>query len=221
MTAVATASPTRWQAVGTTNRDRQAILRCLVDRVVVHVQRESEDGHVAIEWTGGARSQHEVSRPVRTYAQLRDSETRMRRIRAWRTGGAPTAQLATTLKTAGFVPPKRSRPLSKELVGQLVARQGLGDERRGPALVGPDEWWLGDLARALQMSPMKLREWGVRGWRHARQSPAQGLWMVWAEPEERARLGHLLPQSQRGVNASPASCTTPKPRPHAPAGDRS
>ncbi len=221
ITAVATAIPTLWQAVGTTNRDRQAILRCLVDRVVVHVQRESEDVQVAIEWTGGARSHHEVSRPVRTYAQLRDSDTLMRRIRELRTGGATTAQIATTLKTEGFVPPKRSRPFSKELVCQLLERQGLGDERRVPALLGPDEWWLGDLARALQMSPMKLREWGVRGWLHARQSPAQGLWIVWADPEERARLGHLLTQSQRGGNASPASCTPPKPRPHAPAGDRS
>lgn len=90
-----------------------------------------------------------------------------------------------------------------------------------PALLGPDEWWLGDLARALQMSPMKLRDWVVRGWLHARQSPAQGLWIVWADPEEQARLGHLRTQSQRGANAYPASCTTPKPRPNAPAGERS
>jgi hypothetical protein len=90
-----------------------------------------------------------------------------------------------------------------------------------PALLGPDEWWLGDLARALQMSPMKLREWVVRGWLHARQSPAQGLWIVWADPEEQARLGQLLTQSHRGANAYPASCTTPKPRPNAPAGEGS
>jgi hypothetical protein len=82
-------------------------------------------------------------------------------------------------------------------------------------MLGPDEWWLGDLARALQMPPMKLREWVVRGWLHARKSPAQGLGIVWADPEERARLGQLLTQSQRGVNAYPASCTTPKPRPDA------
>lgn len=90
-----------------------------------------------------------------------------------------------------------------------------------PALLEPDEWWLGNLARTLQMSPMQLREWGVRGWGHARTSPAQGLWMVWADPEARARLGQLLTQSQRGAKAYPVSDTTPTPRPSTPAGARS
>ena len=88
-------------------------------------------------------------------------------------------------------------------------------------MLGPDEWWLGDLARALQTPRMKLRDWAVRGWLHARKSPAQGLWIVWADLEERARLGSLLTQSQRGVNAYPASCTTPKSRSSAPASERS
>lgn len=160
-------------------------------------------------------------RPVRTYAQLRDVDTLMRRIRELRTQGATTAQIATTLNTEGFVPPKRYRPFSKELVCQLLERQGLGDERRVPTLLGPDEWWLGDLARAFQMSPMKLREWVVRGWVHARKSPAQGLWIVWADAEEVARVGQLLTQSRRGVTGYPAACITPKPRPHAPVGARS
>ena len=42
ITAVAADIPALWHAAGTTNRDRQAILRCLVDAVVVHVQRDSE-----------------------------------------------------------------------------------------------------------------------------------------------------------------------------------
>jgi hypothetical protein len=221
ITAVAADIPALWQAAGTTNRDRQAIVRCLVERVVVHVHRESEYVQVAIEWSGGARSHHEVLRPVRTYAQLRDVDTLMRRIGELRTGGATTAQIATALNTEGFVPPKRYRPFSKELVCQLLERQGLGDERRVPALLGPDEWWLGALARAVQMSPMKLREWVIRGWVHARKSPAQGLWIVWADAEEQARLGQLLTQSHRGANAYPASATTPKPRPNVPAGERS
>jgi DNA invertase Pin-like site-specific DNA recombinase len=221
ITAMAADIPALWQAVGTTNRDRQAMVRCLVHHVVVHIQRASEYVQVAIEWTGGALSHHEVIRPVRTYAQRRDVDSLMRRIRALRTGGATTAQIATALNTEGFVPPKRYRPFSKELICQLLERQGLGDERRVPALLGPDEWWLGDLARTLSMSPMKLREWVVRGWLHARKSPAQGLWIVWADPEEQARLGQLLTQSHRGANAYPASCTTPKPRPPAPASERS
>jgi hypothetical protein len=119
ITAVAANIPAWWQAAGTTNRARQAMLRCLVERVVVHVQRHSAYVQVTIEWAGGACSHHEVMRPVRTYAQLRDVDTLMRRMREWRTGGATTAQIATTLNTEGFVPPKRYRPFSTELVCQL------------------------------------------------------------------------------------------------------
>ena len=89
-----------------------------------------------------------------------------------------------------------------------------------PALLEPDAWWRGNLARTFQMSPMQRREWVVRGWGQARKSPAQGVWIVWADPEEQARLGQLRTQSQRGANAYPASCTTPKPRPDASAGER-
>jgi DNA invertase Pin-like site-specific DNA recombinase len=220
ITAMAADIPAWWQATGTTNRDRQAIIRCLVDHVGVQAQPDSESVQLTIHWAGGSYSQHEVIRPVRTYAQLRDCETLMQRIRALRTAGATTARIATMLNREGFVPPKRYRPFSKELVGQLLARQGLGDERRVSEMLGPDEWWLGELARTLQMPATKLREWVVRGWLHARQSPAQRLWIVWADREEVARVGQLLAQSRRGINTYPASFTTPKPRPPAVSGGR-
>ena len=111
--------PALWQAAGTTNRDRQAIICCRVDRVVAPVQRDSEYVQVVIQWAGGALSHHEVLRPVRTYEQLRDFETLRHRMRALRLAGGPTAPSATTLNQEGFVPPKRYRPFSTALVCQL------------------------------------------------------------------------------------------------------
>jgi hypothetical protein len=70
-------------------------------------------------------------------------------------------------------------------------------------MVGPDEWWLQALARTLPVSPMQRRDWAVRGWLHARKSPAPGFWMVWAAVEEVARLRPLLVYSQRGMNGYP------------------
>lgn len=124
LTAVASHIVALWDAAGTTPRERQALGRCLVDRVVVHVQRNSAYVHVAITWAGGAQSPHDMIRPVRTYAPRRDVDTLMRRMREWRTGGATTAQIAIALNTEGFVPPKRYRPCSTELVCQLLERQG-------------------------------------------------------------------------------------------------
>ena len=106
-TARAADIPAWWQAAGTANRDRHAIVRGLVAHVVAPSHRDSDYVQVAIAWTGGARSHHEVSRPVRTDAQRRDVAARMRRLRELRTPGATTAPLATTLNTEGFAPPKR------------------------------------------------------------------------------------------------------------------
>jgi hypothetical protein len=170
---VAAAIPALWPAAGTTHRERPAISRGLVDRVV-HVQRDSASVQVTRQWAGGWRRQPPGMRPVRTSTPRRDRETRLRRIRAWRPGGATTAPMATTLKRQGLRPPKGSRPFSQAPVGHLLDRHGVGDERRGPARLGPDEWELGALARMVPRPATPLREGVVRGGLQARQSPAQG-----------------------------------------------
>jgi hypothetical protein len=64
MRRLASDLPALWHAETTTAADRQAIIRQLVERVVVTVQGESE--HVALEvhWIGGHRPQTRRRRPV-------------------------------------------------------------------------------------------------------------------------------------------------------------
>ena len=95
-----------------------------------------------------------------------------------------------------------------------LKRRGLiGNERSHDELLGRHEWWLTDLARALQMSHLKLRDWADRGWVHSRKTPVQGRWILWADPAEVKRLGRLLAESRRGVNAYASELRTPKKRP--------
>lgn len=117
-TAMAAALPAWWQAGGTTNRDRHALGRCLVHHVGVHRQRDRAEGQGAIAWAGGSLSHPEVIRPGRPSAHRRDVDTLLRRMREGRTEGATTAPRATTLKTAGCVPPTRSRPFRQARVCQ-------------------------------------------------------------------------------------------------------
>jgi hypothetical protein len=70
--ALATDIPGLWQAVETTAQDRKEIVRLLVERVVVHVCRDSEYVEVTLCWHGGYTSQHTIVRPVQSYARLRD-----------------------------------------------------------------------------------------------------------------------------------------------------
>lgn len=205
--------PTLWDAAGTTNADRKEIIRCLIDRVVVHVRCDSEYVDATIHWHGDYTSGHEFIRPVMTYSQLRDFEALMDRLATLRDSGHTSPEIARKLNDEGFVPPKRRGPFNGPVIHQLLKRRGLiGNERSHDELLGEQEWWIADLARELKMSHLKLRDWAVRGWVHGRQTPIQGYWIIWADDDEVARLRDLLVKSQRGINHYTPDLTTPKPR---------
>ena len=88
----------------------------------------------------------------------------------------------------------------------------MGDERSHNELLARDEWWLTDLARELNMSHLKLRDWAGRGWVHSRRTPVQGRWILWADKDEVSRLRKLLAESRRGVNTYSSQLKTPKKR---------
>jgi len=56
--------PVLWHASSTTVADRQAIIRQLVERVVVTLQGESEKVDVVVHWMGGHQSPATMIRPV-------------------------------------------------------------------------------------------------------------------------------------------------------------
>lgn len=206
--------PALWKESGTTNADRKQIIRCLVERVVVHVRCDREFVDAAIHWAGGFESHHEMIRPVATYAQLRDFEPLMNRVVELRESGHTAPKIARALNAEGFYPPKRRGEFTAPVIHQLLKRRGLiGDERDHDELLGKYEWWLTDLARELKMSHLKLRDWAVRGWVHSRKTPIQGRWILWADKDEVRRLHKLVAESRRGANTYSSSLKTPKKRP--------
>jgi hypothetical protein len=76
--------------------------------------------------------------------------------------------------------------------------------------LGPNEWWLSDLAIASGLPAFKLRDWAARGWVRARKTPAERLWIVWADKSEQKRLGRLKALSRRGAVTFPDALITPK-----------
>src|SRR5262249_52908164 len=185
ITALAADIPALWRAPATTNADRKEMMRCLVGRVVVQVRCDSEFVAVTIHWAGRYESQHEIVRPVGTYAQLRDFEELLNRVEELRAAGHTAPEIADQLNADGFYPPKRRGAFTTPVVYQLLKRRGLiGDERAHDELLGKHEWWLTDLARELQMSHLKLRDWAKRGWVHSRKTPVQERWILWADRDE-------------------------------------
>ena len=215
--ALAKNIPALWHAPATTNVERKQILRCLIDRVVVHVRCDSEHTKATIHWKGGYESHHEFIRPVKTYAQLHNFEALMARIGTLRDAGHDAGAIANALNAEGFRPPKQPGSFNKPMIYELLKRRGLiGNERNHDDQLGKHEWWLTELARALQMSDDKLRDWTVRGWVHFRKTPLQGYRVLWADADEVERLKKLLAQSRRGMQGYTDDLTTPKPRPKQP-----
>lgn len=62
--------PALWRASTTTAADRQAIIRQLVERIIVTVRGESEQVDVQIHWLGGQGTQTTLTRPVARLDQL-------------------------------------------------------------------------------------------------------------------------------------------------------
>jgi hypothetical protein len=210
--ALAGDMPALWHAPATSPAERKEIIRCLVEKVVVQVKKDSEYVDATIHWQGGFTSQHEIVRPLRCYASLRDFDQLCQRLVDMRKEGLNAKEMADRLNQEGFAPPRRSGPFSKEVVRQLLCRYGLSNEKTSMPPLGAHEWWLPDLARELNMPDGKLRGWIERDWLHARQTPAQHLWIVWADRDELRRLRKLVARSHRGVTSQPPELTTPKKR---------
>jgi DNA invertase Pin-like site-specific DNA recombinase len=204
--------PALWHAPGTTPRDRKEIIRHLVEKIVVHGKTDTEYVDVTIHWQGGFLSQHEVLRPVRSYEQLRDFDQLMDRITTLRRDGKTTVQIADALNREGFSTPRRCGTFTAEIVNALLQRRGLANEKTYTNQLGPHEWWLPKLADAIPVSAGKLADWARRGWIHARRTPAQRLWVLWADEPEVNRLRKLAALSHRGMAEYPSELTTPKDR---------
>jgi DNA invertase Pin-like site-specific DNA recombinase len=211
--ALAKDIPPLWRAPATTNADRKQIVRLLVERVVVHVHGNSEYVSATMHWKGGYQSEHEFTRAVANYGQLRDFDHLLERLQALRAEGRSAPQIAQALSAEGFHPPRGRGPFTTAVINRLLQHRGFGgNERQRRDLLRDNEWWLIDLARELQMSALKLRDWAARGWLHSRRTTIQRYWVLWADADELERLRTLLAQSRRGINAYATDLTTPKQR---------
>lgn len=185
--------PALWRAPTTTAADRQAIIRQLVERVIVTVHGESEQVEVQIHWLGGQGTQATLIRPVARLDQLSYYSPLMARVAALHAEGHQGTAMARLLNTEGWHPPKRCERFNGAMVQSLLARLGLRRPRRTPASEvsrQADEWTLAELSHRLDRPQPTLYRWLCRGVLKARQVTQQGhpLWLIQADAAELERL---------------------------------
>jgi DNA invertase Pin-like site-specific DNA recombinase len=196
--------PSLWNAPETTAVDRKEIIRLVVERVEVHVRAETECGEVVISWRDGVTTRHDIVRPVSRYESLGRYDLLMNRIIEMRQEGQTIKQIAVQLNAEGYRTPRSRKGYTSTSVRKLLSRGELTRGRTGTSQLGRHEWWLPELARELQVSANKLRDWALRGWVRCRQVLPRGLGVIWAEGREQERLRGLRADSKRGERGGAA-----------------
>jgi len=185
--------PALWRASTTTAADRQAIVRQLVERVIVTVQGESEQVEVQIHWRGGHGTEAVLTRPVARLDQLSYYPQLQARVHALHASGHRPTAIARTLNAEGWHPAKRCDTFNSSMVQSLLVRLGLRSRLHTPSTNvsrQPDEWTLGELSYRLDMPLPTLYSWLRRDLLQARQVIQQGhtLWLIQADAAELKRL---------------------------------
>jgi DNA invertase Pin-like site-specific DNA recombinase len=208
--------PMLWNAATTSSKDRQTVLRHLIDRVTVEVQGETEVVDITIHWAGGFVSQHDQTRPVARYEQLRDYDRLIARLLELREAGHKSRQIAQALNREGFRPPKRratyNAPMVRQLLSRNLPKEGRSQQSDARHPLRKNEWYLADLALELQMPQTTLHRWLQRGWVESRKlSDRRGRWVLWADNDEIERLRRLRSTKQGWPDRPyPESLTKPK-----------
>jgi DNA invertase Pin-like site-specific DNA recombinase len=201
-----------WRAEGTSAIDRKQIIRCVVDRVVLVVDRSTELNQVTIVWQGGMETKHDLARPVGSFEQLKDYRRLTERIRELHGAGHHLEQIAETLNREGFVPPRRRGVFTEAGVADLARRLGLLGELFRDELLDKNEWWIPDLARELQVISVKVHYWVKQGWINHRRTPSGKHLIVWADKDELHRLRKLAGKKSSWFAAKHPELVIPKKR---------
>lgn len=188
--------PALWYAPETTPADRQAIIRQLVERVVVTVQGESEQVAVQVHWWGGQATPLTLIRPVARLEQLSYYPELLQRVAQLHAQGYDAPTLAQHLNAEGWRPAKRRATFNAAMVLTLLHRQGIRSACRAPAhdvARRADELTLPELAQRLAVPQPTLYAWLRKGQLKARRDTSRSppLWLIQADTAEIERLQAL------------------------------
>lgn len=195
-------APALWHAETTTQVERKAILRLLVDEVIPTVEGETEWVQLTIRWAGGHETRHRIVRPVGNLSQLARYEELRLRIRSLREQGLGADAIAAILNSEGWRTPTRRGAFTGQLLRTFYGRHELRSPKGHLKAPGDDCWWLTDLALELDVPRPTLYGWMRRGLLDAHQvEKPRRSWVVRADAAEVERLRAYRDRGPRGDEA--------------------
>jgi hypothetical protein len=192
--------PAIWNAAGTTALERQAIVRQLIDRVIVTVQGETEKVAVEYQWSGGHKTQTVLIRPVARLEQLSYYQDLLKRVSKLNSQKNNAKTIAKILNEEGWRPAKRRDTFNASMVNILLSRQGLrSSDRKRPSdeiKKKANEWTIREFSQKLQIPEPTLYSWMKKGKINFRQVLKSGrkILIIKANKREIDRLQSLRKQ---------------------------
>ncbi|MBI1220822.1 MAG: recombinase family protein [Rhodobacteraceae bacterium] len=161
--------PALWQAATTTQRERQEIVRLLLERVIIKLVGDTEQVDLTCHWHGGNRTTHSIVRPVARITALSSYPALVARMAELYQAGHNTGQIADILNAEGHRPPKRRDTYTAEMVRHRLVAAGIAERKpRKPKMTAtiarePDEWTIRELAEHIGMPQPTLYYWVQTG----------------------------------------------------------
>jgi DNA invertase Pin-like site-specific DNA recombinase len=177
--------PTLWQAATTTDADRKAILRQVLDKVVIQIEGKTEWVEAWLHWAGGHQTYTRFRRRVARMTQLADWPLIRERILALKTEGHTAQRIAAQLNREKRIS-SHHKPFTATTIRAALSRCGLTDVRRGASndqlALKKDEWFVPELARAVGVRTHIVYAWIRKDKLLARQVDGpQGRWIIHAD----------------------------------------
>ncbi len=172
-----------WTAPTTTNRDKKALLRCLVEEV--QILAEAERCGIRIVWKGGAVTDHEIARKARPpHATDEDTVELLRRLAEQ----FDDTQIARILNRQGRRTGK-DNPFTRSRVATLRNAHGIpfcskppaADPREGPFTAD-------EAANELGVTSRTIHRWVREGLLLGEQATLGAPWRIYLTEEVRRRL---------------------------------
>jgi hypothetical protein len=186
--------PDRWQTDVLSQAQRKALLRCLIDKVVVH-RGPRDEVQTRIVWKGGATTPLAVPVTVGAFADLQGAAAMAQQILTLFAAGHTAAAIAAQRTQQGYRSPQRPQvlPSTVRLIrlkhGRMPQRHQSHPRRVAGELTVPQ------LARRLGVSPHGLYDRLAHGRIQLAKDPTPGLSVF---PDQPTTVAHLQ-QLQAGT----------------------
>lgn len=193
--------PSLWTGEALNRVQKKSLLRCLIDKVVLH-RMTPDTIHIRIVWKGGECTETDLVLPVGAVSRLSNSEALENRIVELAKQGLTDQTIADTLTQEGFRSPTQFL-LLPSTVQRIRLKHRLFQQRRlSPSRQIPGYLTVAQLANSLSCSPQWIYQRIQRKTILIEQEPEFKMYLFPDQPDTLARFQALMAGTVETLNFS-------------------